>query len=112
MLRPRWRMLRPFEGNVTPIRGECYAHSRRMLRPFEKNVTLAFEEERVMEGIPVGNKRHDDAANIGNSCFGAAIAATGRPKKKNKKEKAPLTPKEKNKIKTPLLRTRAKVNTA
>ena len=98
--------------NVTPIRGECYAHSRRMLRPFEKNVTLAFEEERVMEGIPVGNKRHDDAANIGNSCFGAAIAATGRPKKKNKKEKAPLTPKEKNKIKTHLLRTRAKVNTA
>ena len=25
--------------NVTPIRGECYAHSRRMLRPFEENVT-------------------------------------------------------------------------
>ena len=67
--------------------GECYAHSRGMLRPFEENVTLAFEEERVMEGIPVGNKRHDDAANIGNSCFGPRLPPQEALKRKTKKKR-------------------------
>ena len=91
MLRHLGRMLRPFGENVTP---------------FGENVTLAMEEEHVMEGIPIGKKRHDDAVNIGNTYFEASTTASGDPKKKNKKEKAPITPKEKNKIKTPLLRAR------
>ena len=60
-------------------------HSFEMnVTPFEMNVTRVMEEKCV----------------------------TGDSKKKNKKEKTPITPKEKNKIKTPLTRARAKANTA
>ena len=89
MLRHLGRMLRPFGENVTPFGenvtpfGENVTPFGENVTPFGENVTLAMEEEHVMEGIPIGKKRHDDAVNIGNTYFEASTTASGDPKKKN-----------------------------
>ena len=103
------------ENNVTAIEENVTA--------IEENVTVVAEDvtakvenvttiEENVTTIPIVDTADSEAVTpIEKNVTPATATDDDEPKKKNKKENAPTTPKEKNKIKNPHSRTRARKST-